>query len=89
MTFWWNSNHIWLCAEIGRTGWSQTSVLERACGFDSHQSYFVFIDECWVFKSRFAYYSRENGQVGIVRLSRNCKCSHLWLYGEIGSTRQI
>lgn len=39
MTFWWNSNHIWLCAEIGRTGWSQTPVLERACGFDSHQSY--------------------------------------------------
>ena len=39
MTFWWNSNHIWLCAEIGRTGWSQTPVSERACGFDSHQSY--------------------------------------------------
>ena len=37
---------IWLCAEIGRTGWSQTPVSERTCGFDSHQSYkYTFVVE--------------------------------------------
>ena len=137
MTFWWNSNHIWLCAEIGRTGWSQTPVSERTCGFDSHQSYkYTFVAQwlrrttlrmwkpkglcgfdshqsykhtlvverqtrytkdveseralrvripprvlilliiktmCWVLNH--VYLPKwSNGLVGIMRLSRNCKC---------------